>query len=278
MSTPIALTGATGAVGGRVARELADAGHALRLLVRDPSRAPELPGAEVVRSSFADAGDSLEGVRLLLMVSASENEERRAEHLAFVGAAAAAGVEHVVYTSFAGAAPDAVFTLARDHAATEDAIRRSGMGWTFLRDNLYLDFLPAMLGDDGAIRGPAGSGRAAVVAREDVARAAAAVLRSPSEHRGAAYELTGPEALTLDEVAATLTAAGRPAVYVDETLEEAYASRRRWNAPDWQLDAWVSTYSAIAAGQLEHVSSDVERLTGRPPLSLAAFLEQEARG
>ncbi|MCM6761564.1 SDR family oxidoreductase [Rathayibacter sp. ZW T2_19] len=277
MSIPIAITGATGAVGGRVARELADAGLPLRLLVRDPSRAPELPGAEVVRSTFAEPGASLEGVRLLLMVSASENEHRLAEHRSLVAAAAEAGVEHVVYTSFAGAAHDAVFTLARDHAATEDALRDSGMGWTFLRDNLYLDFLPDMLGEDGAIRGPAGTGRAAVVAREDVARTATAILRSPDEHRDALYELTGPEALTLDEVATTLTAAGRPAVFVDETLEEAYASRQRWNAPDWQLDAWVSTYTAIAAGQLEHVSDDVERLTGRPPLSLAGFLAREQR-
>ncbi|MCJ1702928.1 SDR family oxidoreductase [Rathayibacter sp. VKM Ac-2926] len=269
---PIAVTGATGAVGGRVARLLADAGLPLRLLARDPSRAPELPGATAVRSSFTDPGDALDGVRLLLMVSAAENEDRLAEHLSMVAAAAAAGVEHVVYTSFAGASPTATFTLARDHAATEEAIRASGMSWTFLRDNLYLDFVPAMLGDDGAIRGPAGTGRAAIVAREDVARAAAAILRAPEEHRGATYELTGPEALTFDEIAAVLTAAGRPAVFVDETLEEARASRRRWNAPDWQLDAWISTYTAVAAGEMQHVSGDVERLTGRAPLSLAQFL------
>ncbi|MCJ1701319.1 SDR family oxidoreductase [Rathayibacter festucae] len=269
---PIAVTGATGAVGGRVARLLADAGLPLRLLARDPSRAPELPGATAVHSSFTDPGDALDGVRLLLMVSAAENEDRLAEHLSMVAAAAAAGVEHVVYTSFVGASPTATFTLARDHAATEEAIRASGMNWTFLRDNLYLDFVPAMLGDDGAIRGPAGSGRAAIVAREDVARAAAAILRAPEEHRGATYELTGPEALTFDEIAAVLTAAGRPAVFVDETLQEARASRRRWNAPDWQLDAWISTYTAVAAGEMQHVSGDVERLTGRAPLSLAQFL------
>ena len=269
---PLAVTGATGAVGGRVARLLADAGVPLRLLARDPSRAPELPGASAVRSSFAEPGDSLDGVRLLLMVSAAENEDRLAEHLSMVAAAARAGVEHVVYTSFAGASPTAAFTLARDHAATEEALRASGTAWTFLRDNLYLDFVPAMLGDDGAIRGPAGSGRAAIVAREDVARATAAILRAPEEHRGATYELTGPEALTFDEIAAVLTAAGRPAVFIDETLEEARASRRRWNAPDWQLDAWISTYTAVAAGEMQHVSGDVERLTGRAPLSLAQFL------
>jgi uncharacterized protein YbjT (DUF2867 family) len=269
---PIGITGATGAVGGRVARLLADDGLPLRLLARDPSRAPELPGAQAVRASFTDVGDALDGVRLLLMVSASENEDRLSEHLSMVASAARAGVEHVVYTSFAGASPTATFSLARDHAVTEEAIRASGMSWTFLRDNLYLDFVPEMLGDDGAIRGPAGGGRAAIVAREDVARAAAAILRDPGAHRGSTYELTGPEALTFTEIAATLTAAGLPAVFVDETLDEAYASRERWNAPRWQLDAWVSTYSAVAAGELAQVSGDVERLTGRPPVSLAGFL------
>ncbi|WKK70658.1 SDR family oxidoreductase [Rathayibacter oskolensis] len=274
MSTPqpIAVTGATGAVGGRVARLLAEEGLLLRLLARDPSRAPSLPGAETVRASFTDVGDALQGVRLLLMVSAAEQEDRLAEHLALVAAAADAGVEHVVYTSFAGASPTATFTLARDHAATEEALRASGMAWTFLRDNLYLDFLPSMLGEDGAVRGPAGEGRAAVVAREDVARTAAAILRDPTAHRGATYELTGPEAVTFAEIAAILTAAGRPAVFVDETLDEAYASRARWNAPRWQLDAWVSTYTAVAAGEMAHLSGDVERLTGRAPLSLAQFL------
>jgi hypothetical protein len=58
----------------------------------------------------------------------------------------------------------------------------------------------------------------------------------------------------------------------DETIEEAYESRRRWNAPDWLLDAWVSTYTAIAAGELEHVSDHVARITGRPPVTLGALL------
>ncbi|WP_085476916.1 SDR family oxidoreductase [Rathayibacter oskolensis] len=274
MSTeqPIALTGVTGAVGGGVARLLAAQGLPLRLLARDPSRAPRLPGASTVRASFTEVGGALDGARVLLMVSASENEDRLSEHLSMVAAATAAGVEHVVYTSFAGASPTATFTLARDHAATEEAIRASGMAFTFLRDNLYLDFVPEMLGDDGAIRGPAGDGRAALVAREDVARSAAAILRDPALHRGATYELTGPEALTFAEIAATLTDSGRPAVFVDETLEEAYASRERWNAPRWQVDAWVSTYTAVAAGELAHVSDDVERLTGLAPVSLRQFL------
>ena len=147
------------------------------------------------------------------------------------------------------------------------------MGWTFLRDNFYLDFLADLPGEDDVIRGPAGEGRCAAVTRADVAACAASVLRDPAAHLGATYDLTGPEAPTFAEVARTLTEhLGRPIGYRDETLEEAYASRRRWPAPDWQYDAWVSTFTAIARGELERVSGDVERLTGRPPATLLDHL------
>lgn len=276
----LAVTGATGAIGGLVARELADAGVPLRLLVRDAARAPELPGGAVVTTSYDDPGarDALRGVRTLFMVSGSESVDRVRQHLAFVDAAVAAGVEHVVYTSFYGAAPDATFTLARDHYATEQHLRASGMGFTFLRDNLYLDFIPAMVGDDGVIRGPAGQGRVAAVARADIAAVAVTVLGDPAAHEGATYDLTGPEALTLAEAAAVITAAcGTDVTFHDETLAEAYASRKRWLAPDWQYDAWVSTYTAIAAGELAGATDHVARLTGRPPISLAEYLAGQDR-
>ena len=142
----VAVTGATGLLGGRVARRLSAAGVAQRLLVRDPRRAPALPHSEVVRASYDDddaVTAALRGVPLVLMVSASETPDRVRQHTTFVDAAVAAGVRQLVYTSFAGAAPDATFTLARDHHATEQHILSRGLPATFLRDNLYLDFLPA---------------------------------------------------------------------------------------------------------------------------------------
>ncbi|WP_422934348.1 NAD(P)H-binding protein [Sinomonas sp. P47F7] len=118
---PLAITGVTGVVGREVARQLAEAGLEVRLLARDPAKAPELPGAVVLPCDYGDpavSGPSLAGVETLFMVSGRENEHRVAEHKAFIDAAGAAGVRHVVYTSFMGAAPDAIFTLARDHHAT----------------------------------------------------------------------------------------------------------------------------------------------------------------
>ncbi|NTW41933.1 MAG: NmrA family NAD(P)-binding protein, partial [Cellulomonadaceae bacterium] len=232
----LAVTGSTGALGRLVADHLAVSGVEQRLLVRSVARAPELPGAVALHfDGYRDhdgARAALEGVTTLLMVSAAENADRLAEHLSLVDAAADAGVEHVVYTSFQGAAPQAAFTLARDHWATEEHLRASGMAFTFLRDSLYADFLPLMAGDDGVIRGPANDGRVAAVARADVGRAAHQVLMSPADHAGATYDLTGPEALTLEHVAAVLTeVSGRPTRYEPETLDEAYASRAVYGAP-----------------------------------------------
>ncbi len=270
---PIVVTGATGSLGGRVARRLAAAGVPQRLLVRDAARAPRLPGAEVAVAEYGDPDAvrrALDGALTVLMVSASESPDRVDRHRAFVDAAAAVGVGHLIYTSFAGAAEDAVFTLARDHWATEEHIRTSGPAYTFLRDNLYADFLRFMVGDDGVLRGPAGDGRAAVVAQDDIADAAAAVLRDPAPHAGRTYDLTGPEALSFAEIAAVLSrVTGRAVRYQPETVTEAYASRASYGAPDWQVDAWVSTYTAVAAGELATVSPDVEQLTGHPATSLA---------
>ena len=278
--TRLGVTGSTGRLGGRVARLLAGAGVEQRLLVRDAARAPDLPGATTAVMSYAD-GPSVEaacrGLDVVWMVSASEDEHRLAEHRSFVDAAVAAGVRHVVYTSFYGAAPDATFTLARDHFHTEEHLKASGLTWTMVRDNLYLDFLPFFAGDERVLRGPAGDGRVAAVSFDDIAAALHAVLSDPDAHAGATYSLTGPEALTLAEAAAVMTrATGEEYRFVDETLDEAYASRAAYGAPDWQVEAWVSTYTAIAAGEMAGVTDHVERLAGRPPVSLAMLMRRDA--
>jgi len=275
----LAITGATGAVGGRVARALArDFRNDLRLVVRDPSRAADFD-TDLRVCEYADHAASVEalaGVDTLFMVSAAEAVDRRDQHRTFIRAAADAGVGHIVYTSFAGAAPDATFTLGRDHWDAEQAIRESGMAFTFLRDNFYSDLLPYFADAEGVIRGPAGDGRVAAVARADVADVATAVLRAPAEHAGSAYVLTGPEALTLTEVATRAGAVlGTELRFEDETVEEAYASRKAaYGAEDWQLDAWVSTYTAIRDGSCAAVSGDVEQVTGRPARTLEQALEE----
>jgi uncharacterized protein YbjT (DUF2867 family) len=273
---PLGVTGSTGQLGGRVARLLAAAGVEQRLVVRAPARAPSLPRTQVASAEYRDreaVRRALDGCAVVLMVSAAEAEDRLDEHRTFVDAAAEAGVKHLVYTSFQGAAPDSTFLLTRDHHATERHIEHSGMLWTHVRNNLYADFFPMLAGEDGVIRGPADDGRVAAVAQDDIAAALTAVLLDPAAHAGRTYTLTGPEAITLTEAAATMTAElGRDFSFQDETVPEAYASRASYGAADWLVDAWVSTYTAIASGELAGVTGDVERLTGRPPRSLADLL------
>jgi uncharacterized protein YbjT (DUF2867 family) len=110
------------------------------------------------------------------------------------------------------------------------------------------------------------------VRRADIAEAAAVVLAGEG-HEGETYDLTGPEAFTLDEAAETITRiTGRETRFHNETVEEAYASRAGYGAPDWQVEAWVSTYTSIAAGDLEAVSDDIRKLTGAEPGTLADIL------
>ena len=273
----IAVTGATGGIGGRVAPRLAERGAELRLIVRDPARAPELPGAEVVQVSDYGAGEemrrALDGAERLLLVSFEESSDRLEKHKAAIDAAVAAGVGHVVYTSYFGAAADCIFLLGRDHFQTEEHLRASGADWTALRDNFYLDVLP-LYGAEGVIRGPAGNGRLAAVARDDVADVAVEALTGDG-HAGQAYPLTGPEAMTMAEVAERVSAfTGRAIEYVEETMEEAWESRRPTGAPDWMIEAWISTYTAIAAGELDGPTDTVERITGHPPIDLEEMMRR----
>jgi uncharacterized protein YbjT (DUF2867 family) len=275
----IGVAGATGGLGSRIATGLAERGVEQRLIVRDAARAPSHPGAEVVQAAGYDDSEAMrrafEGVDVLFLPSAGEHPDRvNALHRPAVEAAVAAGVERLVYTSFLGAAPDCTFTFGRDHFHTEQLIRDAGIGHTFLRDSIYLDFVPFFAGADGVIRGPAGDGRVAAVARDDVADVALAALLS-DEHAGAAYELSGGEALTMTEAAEVITRhTGREVRFVNETLEEARESRRPSGAPDWEIEGWVTTYAAIAAGELDVVTDHVQRIAGHPPMTLPELLER----
>jgi uncharacterized protein YbjT (DUF2867 family) len=275
----LAVTGSTGALGGRVARALADLGVGQRLIVRDAGRVPKLDAVEVgeVPGGYADPAGfraALEGVGTLFLVSAEEAPDRVAQHRNAIEAAKEAGVERIVYTSFLGAAEDSTFLLGRDHWATEAAIRETGLAFTFLRDSFYMDFIPYFAGPERTFRGPAGDGRLSPVSRDDVAAVAVAVLSTPGAHDGEIYALTGPELFTLAEAAERLgTYTGEPYSYVVETVDEAWESRRPTGAPDWMIEGWISTYTAIADGSLDRLSRDVEAVTGRPPQTLEQTID-----
>ena len=272
----IAVTGATGELGGRVARELSSRGQEQRLIVRDPARAPKLPGAAVVTASYEDSetmARALEGASTLFLVSGHEDPDRISLHRKAIEGARLAGVERIVYTSFMGAAPNATFPYARDHGATEQAIREAGISLTSMRDSLYADVAPLFVGADGVIRAPAGHGRVAWVARADVARLAAVLLTEPG-HEGQIYDVSGPHAIDLYETARILTKATRRAItYHAETLVEARESRA--GHPDWLVDGWVGSYLMLDTGEGSVTSHTIEHLTGHRPMTLSEFLAAE---
>jgi NAD(P)H dehydrogenase (quinone) len=286
MTRVIAVTGATGTLGRRVVDRLVAAGSdvELRLVVRDPARVPELPGDDVAvvanPGGYADGEGftaALRGTHTLYLVSAAEAEDRLQQHVTAVRAAATAGVQRIVYTSFVGAHADATFTLARHHAATEDAIRATGIRHTALRHNMYADFVPFFAtrdGDRAVIAAPAANGRTGFVSRDDLADVAAAVLLDDSpDLDGQALEVTGPEALSLSEAAAVLSeVTGVPTEYRHQTVEEAWATRRPSGHPDWEIEGWVTSYLGIAAGELDTVTDVVPRLTGHPARTVAEHL------
>ena len=274
----LAITGSSGNIGGMVARHISTRGLPLILPLRNPTKAPYLSNCEARRFAYGDlelAKQALNEVDVLFMVSAAESPTREQEHLTLVQAASEAGVQHIVYLSFAQAALDSTFTLlARTHAVTENAIRQTNMRYTFLLDNFYSEMMATIANADSIIAGPADDGRVAFVSQRDVAQAAANVIADIAcgnhRHDNQTYTLTGSQSLNFAEIAAVLTEiTGKPHCYHNETVEEAFASRKAEypDTPDWQIEAWVSTYTAIAKGELATVSDDLSQLLGRAPLS-----------
>lgn len=274
----ILITGASGHIGGRAAELLAAAGASLRLMVRDIAKAQALPGAQTVQADYSDPASLVAAfaeIDTALVVSGSERAGKRAKlHRNAFEAAARAGIEHLVYLSFQGASPGSKFSASRDHFQSERFLDETGLPCTILRDSFYMDLLPEMFGLDGLIRGPAGQGSVAWVAREDVAQAVAAVLGNPKIFQGT-YDLTGPESLTLSESARRLAAlVGSDLGYHNETVEEGRKWRSTLGVPDWTVDGWLGSYEAIACGELNSIGDGVARITGRPPLHLETYFAQ----
>lgn len=266
----IGIMDATGPVGGAVLERLRE--FEPIAIVRDLATVPS--GFETRVAACCDAAScesAFAGLDALLLVPAIESADGTHTNRTAIEAATAAGVDHVVYTSFAGAAPDASSTLGAQHFDGEVALRESGLSSTVLRPSLYLEAMTMFADLEGVIRGPAGDGLVSAVSRADVAEAAATLLRDADDpHRGGTYTLTGPESFTLEEFARRASVALSVALrFEHEELAAAYAWRTDgYDVGVWQVEAWISTSLAIAEGDLEGVSPDLEALLGRPGRTL----------
>jgi putative oxidoreductase len=274
----IAVTGVTGNLGGIVSRLCKKNGIEVRNLARNVEKAEKLGFSNVFKSSYDKSEDtvkSLKGIEVLFMVSGSENPNRVQQHKDFIDAAKIAEVSHIIYLSFYNASKNSIFTLGRDHYATEEYIKENGFKYTFLRDNFYVDFFVDLCREYGEIKGPAGNGKVSAVVRSDVSEVVAKILENPGKCENQTLNMTGPEELSMDEIVKTVSKYfGKEIKYIEETVEEAYESRKIWKAEQWEYDSWVSTYTAIAENEQSGISNDIEKVLGRKATSLVEYLEK----
>ena len=274
----IAVTGVTGNLGGMVSGLCKKNGIEVRNLARNVEKAEKIGFSNVFKSSYDKSEDtvkSLEGIEVLFMVSGSENPNRVQQHKDFIDAAKIAGVSHIIYLSFYNASKNSIFTLGRDHYATEEYIKENGFKYTFLRDNFYVDFFVDLCREYSEIKGPAGNGKVSAVVRSDVSEVVAKILENPGKWENQTLNMTGPEELSMTEIVKTVSEYfGKEIKYIEETVEEAYESRKIWKAEQWEYDSWVSTYTAIAENEQSGISNDIEKVLGRKATSLVEYLEK----
>jgi putative oxidoreductase len=274
----IAVTGVTGNLGGMVSGLCKKNGIEVRNLARNVEKAEKIGFSNVFKSSYDKSEDtvkSLEGIEVLFMVSGSENPNRIQQHKDFIDVAKIAGVSHIIYLSFYNASKNSIFTLGRDHYATEEYIKENGFKYTFLRDNFYVDFFVDLCREYSEIKGPAGNGKVSAVVRSDVSEVVAKILENPGKWENQILNMTGPEELSMTEIVKTVSEYfGKEIKYIEETVEEAYESRKIWKADQWEYDSWVSTYAAIAENEQSGISNDIEKVLGRKATSLVEYLEK----
>ena len=278
----IVITGASGQLGRLTANLVLDRVPASEVILttRHPEALSDLAerGAAVRHADF-DRPETLaeafaSGERLLL-ISTEDLGRRTAQHRTAIEAARVANMRHVAYTSYLNPVEDNPAVITPSHRDTEMALRYSGLAWTALRNSFYAEYqVPAgaQAVATGQLVHNSGDGRIAYVFREDCA-AAAAVLTTDG-HENKTYDITGPEALSQDKVAALLSeVSGRPveAVAIDD--EAFVQGLTAASVPEPAAREIASYGRAIREGYLYEASEVVEDLTGRPPRSLRHVFE-----
>lgn len=297
MNGKIVITGASGQYGRLATDMLIERGLADRLILitRSPAKLADraAQGCDIRYGDYdkpETLAEAVQGAEKMLLISGTRVGARVVQHKAAIDAAAAAGVKHILYTSFIGIDdPSNPAEVRHDHIETENAMRASGMAWTALRDAHYADAMILMAGPQVMASGKwfsnSGDGREAMVWRDDCVACAVAVLTGTG-HEGKIYNITGPALETFDEVAAILTeVTGVPIEHVKLDDEAQYAMFDAMGIPrrpvddqyvggiPWNSDDMVTFGQAIREGYLAICTDDVEMLTGRKARSVRKMIE-----
>ncbi|XVQ09654.1 SDR family oxidoreductase [Spirillospora sp. CA-255316] len=296
----IVISGASGDLGRRVTDLLleADPDVELTLVTRTPQKLDQYAERGIsVRPGDYQHPDRLEaayaGAETLFLISGLNLGRRVSEHRNAIAAAQRAGIRHVVYTSVGGVQPTNPALSAQDHYQSELDLQASGLAYTFLRNALYAEIVSNILVAPAAASGvmaqATGDGYLAPVAKADIARSAAVCLLRPEQHAGAVYEITGPELLHFDQIAAIGSEVhGTPIKYIRVSADERLAFYDSIGIPRtydptmppsadghmWASDELVSADVAIAEGYQAVLSHHVKQLTGREPEPLRSVMER----
>lgn len=270
----ILVLGASGTVGRHLVRDLAH--HGARVRAAHHRRPVKHAGVEPVRLDLGDVPllrTALDGVRDLFLLTPDGPNQREAQ-LRVIDEAQSRGVARIVFLSVLGAETES-FAYARVHRAAERAIVGSGLHYTILRPNAFMQnfvgFYGAELRATGRLRLPCGEAAVSHIDATDVARVASTILRSDA-HYGRIYELTGPRAITFREAAVILgRARGVPTRY--EPVDEANYRRalRAAGAPSDAVERLIEQHRFARAGHAAAVTDHVLRITGAPPCTFEAF-------
>jgi uncharacterized protein YbjT (DUF2867 family) len=278
----ILITGGTGTAGGEIVSQLAATGTPFRAMVRNPEKAValKLTGVQIVPGDLEKPqtlAAALQGIdQVLLLSSPSPNQVALERNM--VAAAKAAGVRHIVKFSAMTADPNSPSRFPRVHGQVEQAIRESGLEWTFLRPTFFMQNLLELAGmvKGGTIFQPAGDSKAGFVDTADIAAVAVEALTEPG-HEGQAYDITGPELLSYHDIARTFSEVlQKPVKYQDIPPAAARQAMLGMGMSEYQVDGINELMDQMRAGQYATLSDAVWQVGKKEPNRLSDFLKQHA--
>jgi uncharacterized protein YbjT (DUF2867 family) len=275
----VLLFGSTGNIGPHVARSLVRKGHRVRAFVRDAARAKMLlpEGVDIVEGDFANVGSAIEGASSVFLLT-SHGPDMAAVQKGLLSQVTDESIRIVKVSGTSAVirpdGPDA----GRQHHEVEQYCSSRPNPLVILRPNAFMQTLvsgmAAGIRTTGTVRNPLGRAKLSLVDAADVGEAAAEALVN-DEHDGNTYVLTGPDAYSYEDVAATIAnIAGVQAAVVDVEPSEAAAALRSRGGTDWEADHLTEMLSIFRAGKSEYVTNDIERLLGRKPRSVSDFITE----
>jgi uncharacterized protein YbjT (DUF2867 family) len=284
MTSTILVTGATGNIGSEVVKQLSVTGANVRAAVRRSTDVDEIKGAKVELVEFdfdkpEIIGAAFKGVeKLFLLTPFVPNMVEMGANL--VERAKKVGIKHIVRLSGMGADIEPGITLGRWHREVEKMVEASGIPYTILRPNgfmqNYANFMGHTIKTQSAFYLPLGDSKTSYVDTRDIASVAVEVL-TKSGHEGKAYNITGPDSLSNYQIAEILsTVIGRKINYVNVSDDDARKGMQGAGMPDWMVDALMELYTIQRAGYASDISPVVEQVTGKKPISFAQFARDYA--